>query len=124
MTVMPKIQDFDDPSFDPFAAAAVMSGDATAIYAVLAGFRRPAPVLDGNIINLLGASHTPTQPNISELTVMSFDLVNQVMMDADTYSQRAYLDIVGQNYGPALTSMDPPEHPRYRRILQKAFLPQ
>ena len=123
MTVVPKIQDFDDPSFDPFEADELVRGDVADIYTLMADRRRRTPVLEGAILDLLGLAPTVEQSRRPEFTVFSFEHVSAVLSDPITFSQQAYADIIGKNYGRALTAMDPPDHPRYRRIFQKAFLP-
>jgi cytochrome P450 len=123
MTAIPKIQDFDDPSFDPFAADEMVRGEVSDIYAVMAEYRRKAPVQEGSILDKLGAAPSDDHSGRPEFTVLSFEHVSAVLSDPLTYSQEAYADIVGKNYGKALTTLDPPEHTRYRRLFQKAFLP-
>lgn len=52
---------------------------------------------------------------------LSFDAVSQVFRDARTYSSSGYASVVGRVFGHSILEMDPPEHSRYRALVQQAF---
>ena len=52
---------------------------------------------------------------------LSYDAVSQVFRDARTFSSAGYADVVGKIFGHSILEMDPPEHTRYRALVQQAF---
>jgi cytochrome P450 len=122
MAAIAPIEDFADTSFDPFIADAAMFGDMLDPYARLAQLRRQAPVIPGDYRVLLGLPPDLTTGHLSHYTVLGYDEVGQVLNDPAKYLQ-AYAFNLGITFGRSISTMDAPEHPRYRRIFQKAFLP-
>src|SRR5262249_60610865 len=61
--------------------------------------------------------------DVEHFTVVGYDEVGKVLGDPQTYSNRAYLRNLGISFGRSVSTMDAPEHPRFRKIFQKAFLP-
>ena len=55
--------------------------------------------------------------------VLSFAGVDQILNDPITFSNRSFEPTLGAAFGHTVSVMDPPEHTRYRRILQQAFRP-
>ena len=55
--------------------------------------------------------------------VLSFAGVDQVLNDPVTFSNHAFDPTLGAAFGHTVSVMDPPEHTRYRKILQHAFRP-
>jgi cytochrome P450 len=124
MTPVPKIKDFVDGSFNPFVAEESVFGDIADLHTPLARLRAEAPVVPGGFMDLLNVAQLPRTPGMDEFTVLSYKHVSEVYADPDAYSNAAFKDNLGQTFGRTITTMDPPEHSRYRRIFQKAFLPQ
>jgi cytochrome P450 len=124
MNALPNIQDFDDPNFDPFVADELLNGEIADIYTPLAKLRRQAPVVEGNYLNMLSIPQSLSRPDRREFTVLSYEHSSAVFSDPESYSQESFLENLGKTFGRTLTAMDAPEHSRYRRIFQKAFLPQ
>ena len=54
-------------------------------------------------------------------TAYSFDAVQQVLKDGETFSSKGYADIMGQVLGHSILEMDEPEHHLYRGLVQQAF---
>jgi len=52
---------------------------------------------------------------------LSHEAVSQVLRDAELFSSAAYAHTMGQVMGRTILAMDPPEHGRYRELIQKAF---
>jgi cytochrome P450 len=63
----------------------------------------PSPVGDGGVLAL------------------GFDAVSEVFRDARSYSSAGYAKVVGAIFGHSILEMDPPEHTRYRALVQQAF---
>jgi cytochrome P450 len=117
------IADFDDPAFDPFAADEEAFGDITDTYARLNRLRRTAPVHRGDAFSLMGLMPNSNLSDSRQFTVVGYKEVAQITSDPRTFANDAYQQLLGQTFGKTLTVMNPPEHTRYRRILQRAFLP-
>lgn len=63
----------------------------------------PSPLGDGSVLAL------------------GFDAVSEVFRDARSYSSTGYAKVVGAIFGHSILEMDPPEHTRYRALVQQAF---
>ena len=124
METLPRLQDFDDPAYDPFLADEAMFGDTADPYAKLAELRRQAPVHEGDYRVLLGLSPDVTLGHFKHFTIVGHEEVAQILNDPVTFSNAAYKHNMGRTFGRSISTMDAPEHPRYRKIFQRAFLPQ
>lgn len=121
-----RIRDYDDASFDPFTTFDVSQGsDAVADpYPQLHALREQrGRVFAGDVREPFGAPMIPLFKDLPSFTVMGYDEVNEVLHDTTTYSNATYAPIMLPTFGRVLPVMDAPEHPRYRRLFQKAFLP-
>jgi len=54
-------------------------------------------------------------------TAYSFDAVQQVLKDGDTFSSAGYEEVMGSVMGHTILEMDEPEHHTYRGLVQQAF---
>ena len=54
-------------------------------------------------------------------TAFTFDAVQQVLNDGETFSSAGYADVMGQVMGHTILEMDEPEHHTYRGLVQQAF---
>jgi cytochrome P450 len=54
-------------------------------------------------------------------TAFTFDAVQQVLRDGDTFSSKGYEAVMGQVMGHTILEMDEPEHHTYRALVQQAF---
>ena len=123
MSAVHPLQDFDDPGFDPFIADDLMFGDSDDPYPKLAELRRKGPVHALDYRVFMGLPADMTSSDVQHFTIVGYDEVGKVLGDPQTYSNRAYLRNLGISFGRSVSTMDAPEHPRYRKIFQKAFLP-
>src|SRR5690606_11717995 len=89
----------------------------------LAELRRQAPVIKGDYRVLLGLPPDATLGHLQHYVVLGYDEVAQVLNDPVSFSNKAYELNLGISFGRSVSTMDAPEHPKYRRIFQKAFLP-
>ena len=124
MNELLKIQDFDDPTFDPFLADEVVNGTNEDIYGPLAKLRRKATVVEGNYLDLMGIPHIFNKPGMKNFMVLGYDEVIAALSDPQVFTQEAMADSLARTFGWTISAMDPPEHTLYRRLFQKAFLPQ
>lgn len=123
MSEVTRLEDFDDPAFDPFIADEAMFGGCMDPYPKLAELRNRGPVHALNYRVYMGEPADITSSDVEHFTVVGYDEVGQCLRDSETFSNKAYLRNIGISFGRSVTTMDAPEHPRYRRIFQKAFLP-
>lgn len=54
-------------------------------------------------------------------TAFSYDAVQSVLRDGETFSSQGYADVMGRVMGHTILEMDEPEHHTYRGIVQQAF---
>jgi cytochrome P450 len=59
--------------------------------------------------------------SVGVFTAYSFDAVQQVLKDGDTFSSKGYADVMGKVLGHSILEMDEPEHHLYRGLVQQAF---
>jgi cytochrome P450 len=110
---------------DPFAEFehAAGAGVVRDPYPVFASLRRGCPVHKGPLHEEFGLR--PMESMMSEsgayYTALSYDAVQQVLLDGETFSSSGYAPTVGMLMGHSILEMDEPEHGRYRALLQQAF---
>jgi len=63
----------------------------------------------------------PIDRSVGVFTAYSFDAVQQVLKDGDTFSSKGYADVMGKVLGHSILEMDEPEHHLYRGLVQQAF---
>ena len=119
-----QIREFDDPSYDPFAADELNFGDTLDPYPVIAGMRAIAPVLEGGYRPRMGLA-SALYPDRKVFTVVGTGEIGQTLTDTDRFGNGGYRFNIGITFGQgSISTMDNPEHGRWRRIFQKIFLPQ
>ena len=119
-----KIQEYDDPSYDPFIADDINFGDTPDPYPLIAQWRAQASVLEGDYRPKMGLQ-SATYPDRKSFTVVGSDEVLTVLTDTDRFSNHGYRFNIGETFGQgSISVMDNPEHGRWRKIFQKIFLPQ
>jgi cytochrome P450 len=125
MPTLPRIEDYKDRSYDPYSAALTLGGEGhvTNHYPELRAMRQQAPILREDIREHFGVTPDGTTAGVPHFTVLSYEAVHAVLNDAITFSNKGYETNLGVYFGRSVTVMDPPEHTRFRRLFQKAFLP-
>src|SRR4051812_12441651 len=118
------IQDFDDPKFDPFFEDELVFGDIADPYPRIAELRHQAAVIKADYRVLMGLHPDITMAHLPHYTVLGYQEVEQVFSNPQLYSNQAYAFNLGISFGRSVSTMDAPEHTKYRKIFQKAFLPQ
>src|SRR5689334_14429533 len=106
MASIPRLQDFDDPTYDPFLADEDMFGDTADPYAKLAELRGQAPVHEGDYRVLLGLSPDVTLGHLKHFTVVGYEEVAQILTDPATFSNEAYQHNMGRTFGRSISTMD------------------
>ncbi|ATI80750.1 cytochrome P450 [Sphingobium yanoikuyae] len=119
-----KIEEYDDPSYDPFSADDINFGDTLDPYPLIAQWREHAPVLEGDYRPKMGLQ-SAMYPDRKSFTVVGSDEILTVLTDTDRFSNAGYRFNIGATFGQgSISTMDNPEHGRWRKIFQKIFLPQ
>lgn len=125
MGAIPKIQDFDDPAYNPFIADEAMFGNIDNPYPRLAEARRRASVQEGSFRAMFGLAPDITfPPDARYFMILGHDEVGKALGNPKVFSNAAYKFNIGQSFGASISTMDAPEHTRFRPIFQKAFMPQ
>lgn len=124
MNTLPRLEDFDDPAFDPFLEDELMFGPELNPYPKIAALRAKGPVHKADYREFMGLPADLTSSDVQHYIVVGYDEVGRSLGDPATFSNRNYERNIGISFGRSVSTMDPPEHTRYRRIFQKAFLPQ
>jgi cytochrome P450 len=60
-------------------------------------------------------------PDEQQVSVFGFDIAERIFRDAATFSSSYYVPSLRQIIGRTILEMDPPDHHRYRSLLQGAF---
>lgn len=124
MKSFPRLLDIENSAFDPHVADKMYHIPVDDPYPVIQGLLAKGTVHEVGYRDLF----TESQDSLSALkqyTVLGYDTVMRVLTDPATFTNwEAFRHTLGVSFGRSITVMDPPEHTRYRRIFQKAFLPQ
>ncbi|MEA1652898.1 cytochrome P450 [Nitrospirillum sp. BR 11164] len=118
------IRDFDDPSYDPFSADDVNFGNHLDPYPQIAQWRRQGAVLKGAYRPAMGLA-AALMPDRENFLIVGTNEINTVLTDTSRFSNAAYKFNLGVTFGQgSISTMDNPDHGRWRKIFQKIFLPQ
>jgi len=115
----------DEEQRDPFAAfdQAAGAGVVRDPYPIFAEMRRECPVHTGPFADRFGLPE-PSGMMARDgryYTALSYNAVQQVLLDGETFSSSGYAPTVGMLMGHSILEMDEPEHGRYRALIQQAF---
>jgi len=126
MTTAQRIQDFDDPTFDPFRTIDRQQGfgEVDDPYPKFHALHRTGTVLKGDVRRTFGLQPFPFWADYPSWMVFGYEAVARVFSDAATFSNSLWQLFYKDSFGDSIDGMDPPDHTRYRRLFQKAFLPQ
>ncbi|GGC02954.1 cytochrome P450 [Novosphingobium endophyticum] len=119
-----KIRQFDDPDYNPFNSDEANFGSTLDPYPEIAKWRTEAPVLEGDYRPKMGLQ-SAMYPDRRMFTVVGSDEILQCLTDTERFSNAGYKFNLGATFGQgSISTMDNPEHGRWRKIFQKIFLPQ
>lgn len=120
---VPVTADRNDP-FEEFNRA-MGAGGAVSPYPAFAERRRRAPVAPMDLRIEMGVDLSDDElaamGDTNTFTASTFDTVQQVLRDNETFSSAGYAEVMGQVLGHSILEMDEPEHHRHRGLLQQAF---
>jgi len=111
---------------DPFAAfdASMGIGQVSDIHPTFHELRAECPVHVGAMeqrFGVEGGMEATLMDGRTPYAVLSFDAVQQVLKDGQTFSSSGYGDSIGLVMGHSILEMDEPEHHAYRALIQQAF---
>lgn len=124
LTAPPVLEDLEDKSFDPFEVEKLSTGDADDPYPRIHELRSQGTVRKGSYRKEFTDVPDVQAGHLEQYMVFGYDTILRVLTDPETFGNRdAFKHTLGRSFGRTITVMDPPEHGRYRKIFQKAFLP-
>jgi cytochrome P450 len=121
-----QLEDFDD-DFNPFTALLTIGGenDITRPLEALSELRQKAPVVEKDLHEFFGVPRQLSLEGIKKsYLVLGFDVCQEVLSKPELFSNSIYKAHVGDTFGRSITTMDAPEHGKYRRLFQSAFTPK
>lgn len=123
---MPVLIDLEDQTFDPFLMERMSTGDCPDPYPRLHALREERSVHLGQSYRDLFTDVPDVQlGHLPQAIVLGYDAVNTVLTQPALFGNKgAFINSLGRSFGRTVTVMDPPEHGGFRKIFQKAFLPQ
>lgn len=125
MSALPKLEDLSDPTFDPFEIEKLQTGNCPDPYPRIHELREQGSVVPGSYRDEFTDIKDVQIGDLQQVMVLGYDAVMHVLTNPEIFTNReAYLPSLGQAFGESVTVMDAPDHTRYRKIFQKAFLPQ
>jgi len=117
----------DADDYDAFAVFDASTGATTVAdpYPAFAELRAECPVLRGPYPQRFGLEEpldaALADPDVTPFTPLTFDTVQAVLKDGETFSSSGYADSIGLVMGHSILEMDEPEHHAYRALIQQAF---
>jgi cytochrome P450 len=90
----------------------------------LAEMQAECPVHRGSMPEIFGIEGPETilfSPETPQVSVLTYDAAEKVFKDHRTFSARWYMPSLRRTIGRTILEMDPPEHGRYRQLIQGAF---
>src|SRR5512139_1030366 len=125
MTTAARISDFDDPDFDPFRTFDKAAG----LFEVVDPWPRfhelaaRGPVQNGSLREEFGLEEFSLWSDLPSYMVFGAEAVTKAYLKAPTFSNEILMRVYTDSFGASINGMDAPEHTRYRRLFQQAFMP-
>lgn len=121
-----KIEDFADPDFNPFRISEQVAGQGavTDIYPELRRLRHQSPVHEMDPRLYFNTATDGTLEGRRKWTVFGYPTVSRMLTRTKEFSNHNLNWNMGLMFGRSVTTMDPPEHTKYRVLFQKAFEPR
>lgn len=126
MATARRIVDFDDPTFDPFHTIDQQQGfaDVDDPYPQFHEMHRRGTVLKGDLRESFGLPQFGLWEHLPAWMVFGYDTVSRGFSDQTAFSNAVKQLFYNDSFGASINGMDGPEHSRFRRFFQKAFMPQ
>jgi cytochrome P450 len=122
---LPPIRDFDDPTFDPFVDDVLAWGDLPDPYPRLQEMARENWIHEVEYRRLFMATPNAMMAkyDFRYFTIFGYDNCVEMLSKPEVFSSEFLKINLGISFGKTISGMDAPEHMQYRKIFQKAFLP-
>lgn len=125
MTAMPRLEDLEDKSFDPFLVEKLSTGNCPDPYPRIHELMAQGAVVEGSYRMQFTDVPDAQMGHLPQVMVLGYDAVMKVLTQPEIFTNKeAFRRNLGRSFGNTVTVMDAPEHTHYRKIFQKAFLPQ
>lgn len=121
-----RIVDFDDRTFDPFKTYDETAGigEIDTPYPRFKELMQQGLALPGSMREEVGLQPFALWADLPSYMVFGHEAVSAIFRDGVLYSNAIMQRIYNDSFGQSINGMDPPEHTRYRRLFQAAFMPQ
>ncbi|SKC02675.1 cytochrome P450 [Sphingopyxis flava] len=126
MNAIARISDFDDPGFDPFKTFDTAAG----LFEIMDPWPRfhelaaRGPVQVGSLREQFGLEEFALWSDVPSYMVFGTEAVTKAYLKAPTFSNEIMMRVYAESFGASINGMDAPEHTRYRRLFQQAFMPK
>ena len=118
------LEDLEDKAFDPFVVEKLSHGDSDDPYPRIHELAAKGPVVKGSYREHFTEVPDVQLAGLDHYMVLGYEAVQYVLTHPETFTNKeAFQHSLGKSFGRTVTIMDAPEHPRFRKIFQKAFLP-
>jgi cytochrome P450 len=125
MTALPVLEDLADASFNPFQVEKLSTGSCPDPYPRIHELMQQGSVVKGSYRSQFTDVKDVQHGDLPQVMVLGYDAVMHVLTHPEIFTNReAFMPSLGKAFGESVSVMDAPEHTRYRKIFQKAFLPQ
>ena len=125
MTALPRLEDLTDQSFDPFVIEKLSTGNCPDPYPRIHALREMGAVVEGSYRKQFTDVPDVQMGHLPQVMVLGYDAVMQVLTQPEIFhNKEAFVPNLGKSFGNTVSVMDAPEHTHFRKIFQKAFLPQ
>lgn len=120
-----RVADYDDPEFDPFETFDRIGGlgEVDDPYPAFAAMCAKGSVQEGDLREAFGLEPFFFWKGMPSYMVFGYEAVSKAYLDANTFSNGIMQRLYADSFGLSINGMDAPEHPRYRRLFQQAFMP-
>jgi cytochrome P450 len=113
-----------EENYDPFEEFNRVQGRSAVRnpYPQFGELRSRCPVQKIDLRQLLG-NEVPIPPDVvlEVYAALNHEAASEVLRDPHRFTSRGYAMSMGQVFGHSILEMDPPEHTRYRALIQHAF---
>ena len=120
MKPVARIEDFADPTYNPFTAMKDLGGEGAVkdFYPQLAALRTISPVFVGSLRQHFGLHPDLTTLNLPQFSLLGYDAVRAATTNGPDWSNGVYAHNLGVFFGRSITVMDDPDHRRSRALFQ------
>lgn len=125
MSAAPRIRSYDDSIFDAFKTFDVGQGfgEVDDPFPTIHALHREARGQSGDLRKQCGLRPFDLFADLPSAMVFGKELVERVFGNVGNFSNGIMQRLYASSFGESINGMDPPEHTRYRRLFQRAFMP-